>query len=98
MSEDVYNNEMIKTIQKIEDKYTNKYLRDGFREFFNEVIQEECKDFKEKFFKEVAEIDEELDDFFPENKKRKIFKKKRPKVYSDSEDENEDEKEEKGKK
>ena len=95
MADNVLDNDMIKKIRKIDDKFTKKYLKDDFREFFNEVIEKQCKDFRDNvFYKQVADIDEELIDFFPKYKeyKRKTMKiPKRLRIYSDSEDENEDE-------
>ena len=87
------NNEMIKKLQKIEEKSLKKYLKnEEVKEMINDVIKNDCKDFREKiFFKEVAEIDDELVDIFPSYKNSKNnIRKKRIKVYSDSEDEEQD--------
>ena len=95
MADNVLDNDMIKKIRKIDDKFTKKYLKDDFREFFNDVIEKQCKDFRDNvFYKQVADLDEELIDFFPKYKeyKRRTKKiQKRLRIYSDSEDENDDE-------
>ena len=66
MADNVLDNDMIKKIRKIDEKFTKKYLKEDFREFFNDVIEKQCKDFRDNvFYKQVAEIDEELIDFFP---------------------------------
>ena len=95
MAEDpIINNDLIKKIQEIEEKYKNKYLREDVRELYNEVIENECKDFKENvFFKQVVDIDEELDLLEPIKNYDIKKKKKRLKIYSDS-DEEEDNNEE----
>ncbi len=100
MDEDIMNNEIIKRMQKIEDKYMNKYLSNEVKELVNDVIKNKCKDFKENiFYKEVVEIDEELTDIFPSKKNNiKNKKKKRLKIYSDSEDDEENENNKKVKK
>ena len=92
MIEEIMNNEMIKKLQKIEEKYTNKYLREEIKEIFNDVVQKNCKDFKENiFYKQVVEIDEELD-LFPSSKYINNNKtKKRLKIYNDSDDDDEEE-------
>ena len=89
MDEDLMNHDMIKKLQKIEEKTINKYLGEGVKELFNDV-QKECRDFKENvFYREVVDIDEELTDIFPQSKNnvQNKKKKKRLKIYSDSEDE-----------
>ena len=95
MADNALNNDMIKKIRKIDDKFTKKYLKDDFRDFYNDVIENKCKDFRDNiFYKQVADLDEELIDFFPKYKeyKRRTKKiQKRLRIYSDSEDENEDE-------
>ena len=92
MTEEIMNNEMIKKLQKIEEKYTNKYLREELKEIFNDVVQKNCKDFKENiFYKQVVEIDEELD-LFPSSKYINNNKtQKRLKIYNDSDDDDEEE-------
>lgn len=94
MAEDdpIMSNDLIKKIQEIEEKYKNKYLREDVKELYNEVIENECKDFKENvFYKQVVDIDEELDSLEP-NKNYDLNKKKRLKIYSDSEEEEDNEK------
>ncbi len=96
MVEEIMNNELIQKLEHIEEKYKNKYLRDEVKELYNDVVQNKCKDFKENiFYKQVVEIDEELNLFgaVDENKKRK-----RLKIYSDSEDDEENENNKKVKK
>ena len=95
MNEEILNNDMIKKLQIIEEKSIKRYLREEVKEMFNDV-QNKCKDFKENvFYKQVAEIDEELLDIFPPYNNKK--KKKRLKIYVDSDEENEQEEQEENK-
>ena len=85
MEENVFDNDLIKKIQKIEKKYLNKYIRDDLKDLVGDVIYNKCKDFKENiFYKQVKEIDDESNNFGPINNNNKT---KRLKIYSDSEDE-----------
>ena len=69
MKADVLDNDLIKKIQKIEEKY---------------LINNKCKDFKENiFFKQVKEIDDESNNFGKNKNNNKTSK--RLKIYSDSE-------------
>ena len=96
MNEEILNNDMIKKLQVIEEKSIKRYLREEVKELFNDV-QNKCKDFKENvFYKQVAEIDEELLDIFPPYNNNKK-KKKRLKIYVDSDEENEQEEQEENK-
>ena len=84
MEENVFDNDLIKKIQKIEKKYLNKYIRDDLKDLVGDVIYNKCKDFKENiFYKQVKEIDDESNNFGQINNN----KTKRLKIYSDSEDE-----------
>ena len=83
MEENVFDNDLIKKIQKIEKKYLNKYIREDLKDLVSDVINNKCKDFKENiFYKQVKEIDDESNNFGQINNKTK-----RLKIYSDSEDE-----------
>ena len=86
-------NDLIKKIKKIEEKYLNKYIREDLKDFISDVIHNKCKDFKEKiFFKQVKEIDDESNNFGSQNGKYQNNKNiKRFRVYSDSESEEENE-------
>ena len=85
MEENVFDNDLIKKIQKIEKKYLNKYIREDLKDLVSDVINNKCKDFKENiFYKQVKEIDDESNNFGPINNNNKT---KRLKIYSDSEDE-----------
>ena len=98
MDEDVMNNDMIKRLQKIEEKSIKKHLKNGMKDIFYDVIQNRCKDFRENvFFKEMAEIDEELDSFSPKRNYNKNENKDRKKIryYIDNENEEEEEESEK---
>ena len=87
MAEDIMNNDLIKKLGEIEEKYKNKYLREEVKELYNDVINNKCKDFKENiFYKQVVEIDEELNLFGTIDEKKK---RKRLKIYDDSEDDEE---------
>ena len=92
MKEDVMDNDLIKKIQKIEEKYLNKYVRDDLKDLINDVIHNKCKDFKENvFYKQVKEIDNESNDFgFKNHDYQNKKNKSRLRVYSDSEDENDE--------
>ena len=84
MEENVFDNDLIKKIQKIEKKYLNKYIREDLKDLVSDVINNKCKDFKENiFYKQVKEIDDESNNFGQINN----IKTKRLKIYSDSEDE-----------
>ena len=84
MEENVFDNDLIKKIQKIEKKYLNKYIREDLKDLVSDVINNKCKDFKENiFYKQVKEIDDESNNFGQINNN----KTKRLKIYSDSEDE-----------
>ena len=84
MEENVFDNDLIKKIQKIEKKYLNKYIREDLKDLVSDVINNKCKDFKENiFYKQVKEIDDESNNFG----QIKNNKTKRLKIYSDSEDE-----------
>ena len=81
------NNDLIKKLGEIEEKYKNKYLREEVKELYNDVINNKCKDFKENiFYRQVVEIDEELNLFGSIDEKKK---RKRLKIYDDSEDDEE---------
>ena len=87
MVEDIMNNDLIKKLGEIEEKYKNKYLREEVKELYNDVINNKCKDFKENiFYRQVVEIDEELNLFGSIDEKKK---RKRLKIYDDSEDDEE---------
>ena len=84
MEENIFDNDLIKKIQKIEKKYLNKYIREDLKDLVSDVINNKCKDFKENiFYKQVKEIDDESNNFGQINNN----KTKRLKIYSDSEDE-----------
>ena len=84
MEENVFDNDLIKKIQKIEKKYLNKYIREDLKDLVSDIINNKCKDFKENiFYKQVKEIDDESNNFGQINNN----KTKRLKIYSDSEDE-----------
>ena len=94
MKEDILDNELIKKIQKIEEKFLNKYIRDDLKDLVSDVINNKCKNFKQNiFYKQVKEIDDESNDFSYKKKGNKnINDIKRFKVYSDSESDDEKEK------
>ena len=84
MKDDVLDNDLIKKIQKIEEKYLKKYIREDLKDIVSDVINNKCKDFKENiFFKQVKEIDDESNNFG----KNKNYNKTSGglKIYSDSE-------------
>ena len=84
MQENIFDNDLIKKIQKIEKKYLNKYIKEDLKDLVGDVINNKCKDFKENiFYKQVKEIDDESNNFGQINNN----KTKRLKIYSDSEDE-----------
>ena len=91
MEEDVHDNDLIKKIKKIEEKYTNKYIRDDLKDLISDVMNNKCKDFRENvFYKQVKEIDNESNDFSSkDDKNQKNKKKKRLRIYTDSEDDDE---------
>ena len=91
MEEDVHDNDLIKKIKKIEEKYTNKYIRDDLKDLISDVMNNKCKDFRENvFYKQVKEIDNESNDFSSKiDKNQKNNKKKRLRIYTDSEDDDE---------
>ena len=91
MEEDVHDNDLIKKIIKIEEKYTNKYIRDDLKDLISDVMNNKCKDFRENvFYKQVKEIDNESNDFSSKiDKNQKNNKKKRLRIYTDSEDDDE---------
>ena len=68
----------------------NKYIKDDLKYLISDVINNQCKDFKENvFYKQVKEIDDETNDFGTKSNYEQ--KNKRLKIYngSDNEDENE---------
>ena len=90
MQENIFDNDLIKKIQKIEQKYLNKYIREDLKDLVGDVINNKCKDFKENiFYKQVKEIDDESNNFGQINY---INKTKRLKIYNDSDDEDKEEK------
>ena len=90
MQENIFDNDLIKKIQKIEKKYLNKYIKEDLKDLVGDVINNKCKDFKENiFYKQVKEIDDESNNFCAVKDKKDENKNKRLKIYSDSEDEEE---------
>ena len=82
MQENILDNDLIKKIQKIEEKYLNKYIREDLKDMIKDVINNKCKEFKENiFYKQVQEIDDESNNF---GLKQNNNSKKRIKIYSDS--------------
>ena len=72
MEENVLDNELIKKIQKIEEKFLKKYIRNDLKDLVSDVINNKCKNFKENvFYKQVKEIDDESNDFGYKNKDNK---------------------------
>ena len=87
MQENILDNDLIKKIQKIEEKYLNKYIREELKDMIKDVINNKCKEFKENiFYKQIQEIDYDSNNF---GKKQNNDSKKRIKIYSDSESEDE---------